>query len=98
MGVIPAAENMPGGKALRPGDVLKSLSGQTVEVINTDAEGRLILADALTLAGEYKPSHIIDLATLTGALRGGPGRKMRRAHGYGRENDRGPAASPVGLP
>ena len=67
VGVIPAAENMPGGKALRPGDVLKSLSGQTVEVINTDAEGRLILADALTLAGEYKPSHIIDLATLTGA-------------------------------
>jgi leucyl aminopeptidase len=67
VGVVPAAENMPGGQALRPGDVLKSLSGQTVEVVNTDAEGRLILADALTLATEYKPSHIIDLATLTGA-------------------------------
>lgn len=67
VGVVPAAENMPSGEAYRPGDVLKSLSGQTIEVINTDAEGRLILADGLTLANEFKPKAIIDLATLTGA-------------------------------
>ncbi len=67
VGVIPAAENMPDGRSYRPGDVLKSMSGQTIEVTNTDAEGRLILADALTLAREFKPTSIIDLATLTGA-------------------------------
>ncbi len=65
--VIPLAENMPDGNSYRPGDVLKSLSGKMVEVINTDAEGRLLLADGLTLAQEYKPSMIIDMATLTGA-------------------------------
>jgi len=67
IGLVPATENMPGGRALKPGDILKSLSGQTIEVVNTDAEGRLILADALTYAGRYKPAAIIDLATLTGA-------------------------------
>jgi len=67
VGLIPAAENMPDGGAIRPGDVLTSMSGQTIEVISTDAEGRLILADALTLALEYKPRAVIDLATLTGA-------------------------------
>ncbi|MCE5263199.1 MAG: leucyl aminopeptidase [Deltaproteobacteria bacterium] len=67
VGVIPATENLPGGKAYKPGDILKSLSGQTIEVVSTDAEGRLILADALTYAGRYKPAAIIDLATLTGA-------------------------------
>jgi leucyl aminopeptidase len=65
--VAPLVENMPSGTAYHPGDVLKTLSGQTVEVINTDAEGRLILADALTLAAERKPRVIVDLATLTGA-------------------------------
>jgi leucyl aminopeptidase len=67
VGLLPAAENMPGGRALKPGDVLRSMSGQTIEIINTDAEGRLILADALTYACRYKPSVIVDIATLTGA-------------------------------
>jgi leucyl aminopeptidase len=67
VGLIPATENLPGGKACKPGDILKSLSGQTIEVVNTDAEGRLILADALTFAVKFKPAAIIDLATLTGA-------------------------------
>lgn len=66
-GLIPAVENMPGNNAYRPGDVLKSLSGKTIEVLNTDAEGRLILADALTYAKRFKPSVVIDVATLTGA-------------------------------
>ena len=65
--VIPACENMPGGRATRPGDVITSLSGQTVEIINTDAEGRLILCDAITYAKRFKPRCIIDVATLTGA-------------------------------
>ena len=67
VGLIPATENLPGGKACKPGDILKSMSGKTIEVINTDAEGRLILADALTYAGRFKPAAIIDIATLTGA-------------------------------
>jgi leucyl aminopeptidase len=65
--VIPACENMPGGRATRPGDIVKSLSGQTVEIINTDAEGRLILCDAITYAKRFKPRCVIDVATLTGA-------------------------------
>ncbi len=65
--VIPAVENMPSGTAIRPGDILTSLSGKTIEVLNTDAEGRLILADALTYVGRYQPRVVIDLATLTGA-------------------------------
>lgn len=66
--VIPATENMPSGDAIKPGDVVTSLSGQTIEILNTDAEGRLILCDALTYAQQtYKPSKIIDMATLTGA-------------------------------
>jgi leucyl aminopeptidase len=67
VGIVPAAENMPGGRAIKPGDILKSLSGKTIEVINTDAEGRLILADGLTYAGRYKPQALVDIATLTGA-------------------------------
>jgi leucyl aminopeptidase len=67
VGIVPATENLPGGKAYKPGDILKTLSGKTVEVVTTDAEGRLILADALTYVGRYKPAAIIDLATLTGA-------------------------------
>ena len=68
VGVIPIAENMPGGRALRPGDVLKSASGKTVEVINTDAEGRLILGDALWYARQIGATHLVDIATLTGAI------------------------------
>ncbi len=67
VGILPATENMPGGRATKPGDILKTLSGKTVEVQNTDAEGRLILADGLTYATRYKPQALIDVATLTGA-------------------------------
>ena len=63
VGIIPAAENMPSGTAYRPGDILTSLSGQTIEVLNTDAEGRLILADALCYAGDLNPTAVIDVAT-----------------------------------
>jgi leucyl aminopeptidase len=66
-GYVPATENLPGGAAQKPGDVLKYMNGKTVEVLNTDAEGRLILADALAIASRDKPDMIIDLATLTGA-------------------------------
>lgn len=68
VGVIPATENMPSGNAIKPGDVVRSLSGQTIEILNTDAEGRLILCDALTYAQQtYQPGLVIDIATLTGA-------------------------------
>lgn len=67
VGILPATENMPSGTAMKPGDVVTALSGQTIEVINTDAEGRMVLADGLTYALRYKPAAIIDLATLTGA-------------------------------
>ena len=67
IGFVPLVENMPSGNAMRPGDVLTMRNGKTVEVLNTDAEGRLILADALSLASEEKPDAIVDLATLTGA-------------------------------
>lgn len=68
VGVIAAVENMPGGTAYKPEDILTSLSGQTIEVLNTDAEGRLVLADALTYCERFKPSAVIDIATLTGAV------------------------------
>jgi leucyl aminopeptidase len=68
VGIMPATENLPDGKAYKPGDILKTLSGQTVEVISTDAEGRLILADGLTYSLQFQPKAIIDLATLTGAI------------------------------
>ncbi|MBL8342857.1 MAG: leucyl aminopeptidase [Rubrivivax sp.] len=67
VGIIPACENMPSGRAVKPGDVVKSLSGQTVEILNTDAEGRLILCDALTYAERFEPAAVVDIATLTGA-------------------------------
>ncbi len=67
--LLPATENMPSGTALKPGDVLRTMSGQTIEILNTDAEGRLILADALVYACRYKPAVIVDIATLTGACR-----------------------------
>lgn len=66
-GIIATTENMPGGKAYKPGDVLKAINGKTMEVLNTDAEGRLVLSDALSYAVQQKPDQIIDLATLTGA-------------------------------
>ena len=67
IGIIPTSENMPGGAATRPGDVVTSMSGQTIEVLNTDAEGRLILCDALTYAERFEPDAVVDVATLTGA-------------------------------
>ncbi|MGI4936419.1 MAG: leucyl aminopeptidase, partial [Janthinobacterium lividum] len=67
IGVIPTCENMPSGTATRPGDIVTSMSGQTIEVLNTDAEGRLILCDALTYVERFKPAAVVDIATLTGA-------------------------------
>jgi len=68
IGIVPATENMPGGRAQRPGDVVRSMAGKTIEVINTDAEGRLVLADALAYARKLGATRIVDLATLTGAV------------------------------
>ena len=68
VGVVPATENMPGGRAIKPGDILKSAAGKTVEVINTDAEGRLILGDGLWYAQQLGATHLVDVATLTGAV------------------------------
>ena len=67
VGIIPATENMPAGNATKPGDVITSMSGKTVEILNTDAEGRLILCDSITYARRFKPEAVIDIATLTGA-------------------------------
>jgi leucyl aminopeptidase len=68
VGVVPTTENMPGGKAIKPGDIVTTMSGQTVEILNTDAEGRLILCDALTYVEKFKPAAVVDIATLTGAM------------------------------
>ena len=68
VGIVASAENMPGSKATKPGDVVRTMSGLTVEVLNTDAEGRLVLADALTYAKRFKPQSVVDIATLTGAV------------------------------
>jgi leucyl aminopeptidase len=68
IGLVAACENMPSGRATKPGDIVKSMSGQTIEVLNTDAEGRLLLADALTYAERYEPEAVVDIATLTGAM------------------------------
>lgn len=68
IGLLACAENMPGGGATKPGDIIKTFSGQTVEIVNTDAEGRLVLADALTYAEQFHPRFVIDIATLTGAV------------------------------
>src|SRR5690606_33851666 len=67
VGIIPATENLPDGDASKPGDIVTSMSGQTIEILNTDAEGRLILCDALTYAERFDPAVVIDIATLTGA-------------------------------
>jgi leucyl aminopeptidase len=68
IGIVPATENMPGGRALKPGDILRSAEGKTVEVINTDAEGRLVLGDALWYARQQGATHLVDVATLTGGI------------------------------
>jgi len=68
IGVVPATENMPDGNAVKPGDIVTTMSGQTVEILNTDAEGRLILCDALTYVEKFKPGAVVDIATLTGAM------------------------------
>jgi leucyl aminopeptidase len=74
IGILACAENMPSGVATRPGDVVKSMSGITIEILNTDAEGRLVLCDALTFSKKYKPKYILDMATLTGACLVGLGK------------------------
>ena len=81
--VLCLAENMPSGSATRPGDVLKMRNGKTVEVLNTDAEGRLVLADGLSLLSELKPDHIIDVATLTGAASIALGKRHSGLMGFG---------------
>jgi leucyl aminopeptidase len=68
VGIIPAAENMPDGNAMKPGDVVTTMSGQTVEIVDTDAEGRLVLSDALTYAQKYEPAVLVNVATLTGGI------------------------------
>src|SRR5437016_12907290 len=68
LGVAPCSENLPSGKATKPGDILKAMTGKTIEVINTDAEGRLVLADAIAYAKKLGATQIIDMATLTGAV------------------------------
>ncbi|MBW1708430.1 MAG: leucyl aminopeptidase, partial [Deltaproteobacteria bacterium] len=85
VGIVPAAENMLSGKASRPGDVITSMSGLNVEITNTDAEGRMVLADGLTLAKVYKPKAIIDLATLTGACSIALGDKIAGLMGTGED-------------
>ena len=75
VGLIPATENMPSGTATKPGDVVTSMSGQTIEILNTDAEGRLILCDTLTYAKKFNPATVIDIATLTGAVIGALGKE-----------------------
>jgi leucyl aminopeptidase len=74
IGILACAENMPSGAATRPGDVVESMSGITIEILNTDAEGRLVLCDALTFSKKYKPKYILDMATLTGACLVGLGK------------------------
>jgi leucyl aminopeptidase len=68
VGIVPAAENMPDGDAIKPGDVVTTMSGRTVEVLDTDSEGRIVLADALTYAERYRPAVVVDIATLTGSI------------------------------
>jgi leucyl aminopeptidase len=68
VGIVPATENMPGGNAIKPGDIVTTMSGQTVEILDTDSEGRLVLCDALTYAEKYQPAAVIDIATLTGEI------------------------------
>ena len=91
VGLIPSTENMPSGTAVKPGDVITSLSGKTIEIINTDAEGRLILCDALTYARRYQPACVLDIATLTGAIVVALGHTASGRDGHRRRADRGRA-------
>jgi leucyl aminopeptidase len=86
VGLVPATENMPGASAYKPGDVLKAMNDKTIEVVNTDAEGRLILADALVYAGRFEPKAVVDLATLTGACVVALGRGVA-AGAFGTDDD-----------
>jgi len=81
IGLVPSVENMPGGRAMRPGDVVIGANGKSVEILNTDAEGRLILADALWYAGQLGATHIVDVATLTGACMVALGRHVSALFG-----------------
>jgi leucyl aminopeptidase len=85
VGIAPCTENMPSGSAIKPGDVVRTYLGKTIEVLNTDAEGRLVLADGLGYATKYEPQAIIDLATLTGACMVGLGRKTSGMMGNSEE-------------
>jgi leucyl aminopeptidase len=85
IGIMPTTENMPGGGATKPGDVLRTRNGKTIEVLNTDAEGRLVLADGLALAAESSPSAVVDLATLTGACVAALGRRIAGVMGNNEE-------------
>jgi leucyl aminopeptidase len=82
IGILCVAENMPSGSAIRPGDVLRAMNGKTIEIINTDAEGRLVLSDGLSWASRQKADEIIDLATLTGACVVGLGPYIAGAMGH----------------
>ena len=85
LGVAPCSENLPSGKATKPGDVVRAMTGKTIEVINTDAEGRLILADAIAYAKKLGATRIIDMATLTGAVSIALGDVMRAVLGTDQE-------------
>ena len=109
IGAIGLVENMPGGNAQRPGDIVKSMSGQTIEIINTDAEGRLVLADVLHYVQDrFKPAFMIDLATLTGAIMVALGTdhaglfsnndELAAASGRGRARDRRESLAPAARP
>ena len=102
VGIIPTCENLPDGNANKPGDIVTRMSGQTIEILNTDAEGRLILCDALTYAERFEPAAVVDIATLTGACvialghhRHRPARQPRRAW---RANCCMPAKTPTTAP
>jgi len=95
VGIIAAAENMPGSKATKPGDIVTAMNGQTIEILNTDAEGRLVLCDALTYSERYKPQSVVDIATLTGACVVALG---SHAHGlYSNQDDMAQALLEAGL-
>ena len=99
IGIVPSTENMPGGRAIKPGDVLRSASGKTVEVMNTDAEGRLVLGDGLWYAQQLGATHLVDVATLTGACVVALGRwasgSVRQAGRMGRDRARARRIAPA---
>ena len=98
IGLVAAVENMPGGKAVKPGDIATSASGQTVEILNTDAEGRLILCDALHYARRFNPAAVVDIATLTGACVVALGHHHAGVMGNDERADPGAASRPACAP